>query len=161
MHKSSMKNMKKFRNSFTIDNLNLKVLDVGSRDLNGSYKELFGKGYNYVGFDIVPGKNVNITNWEEIKDNSFDIVISGQAFEHIKHDLKVMEEIARVLKPNSYCCIIAPSIGPIHCKPDYRRYKTKDLRLLAEQVGLKIIKIEIDHFSEEWKDCVLIAQKDK
>lgn len=159
MHKSSMYNMKNFRIEYLYGRRDLKVLDVGSRDLNGSYKILFGD-HDYIGFDMVLGENVDVSDWSELKEDSFDVVISGQAFEHIEDDQAVMNEIARVLKQDSYCCIIAPSKGPKHCKPDYRRYQPDDLRALAEKAGLTVVDLGIDYVSlSEWDDCVLIARK--
>lgn len=156
MHPSSMKNMENFRDKY-LAGIDLKILDVGSQDINGSYRELF-KGHIYIGFDTTKGINVDISSWAELKDNSFDIVISGQAFEHIEDDLKAMKEIARVLKPYSFCCIIAPSVGPKHCQPDYRRYQPNDLRTLAEKVGLIVLETRIDS-TGKWKDCILVALK--
>lgn len=161
MHPSSMKNMTEFRDKYLIDEAGLSVLDVGSRDVCGTYRGLFpGYSYVYVGFDIIPGKNVDVTDWEEIGDNSYDVVISGQAFEHIEHDFEVLQEIMRVMKPGAYCCIIAPSKGPKHCLPDYRRYQVSDFQTLAWRVGLEIVQVRIDYESKsEWDDCILIAQK--
>ena len=154
-----MKNMTKFKSEYLEGKINLRVLDVGSRDICGSYRGLF-KEHDYTGFDIVPGKNVDIIDWEEIEDNTYDVVISGQAFEHVEHDFEVMREIERVLKPGAICCIIAPSKGPKHCLPDYRRYQTNDLKILAERVGLFVIRVVIDYESESiWDDCVLVASK--
>jgi len=159
MHRSSLINMQNFKDRYLKEQENLKILDVGSQDICGSYKGIF-KEHGYVGFDIFPGKNVDITNWEEIDNNSFDVVISGQAFEHIENDQAVIDEIARVLKVGSFCCIIAPSIGPKHCEHDYRRYQPKDFVVLAEFVGLKVIEVRLDISGvSEWNDCILIAQK--
>lgn len=158
MHRSSLINMQKFKDRYLKDRVNLKVLDVGSQDICGSYREMF-RDQQYVGFDIVEGKNVNITDWNEIEDQSYDVVISGQAFEHIEHDFEVMKEISRVMKPGAQCCIIAPSQGPKHCLPDYRRYQTDDLKTLAQQAGLTVLQVRIDE-TKPWNDCVLIATKD-
>lgn len=153
-----MKNMRYFRESY-LKNKGLKVLDVGSQDINGSYKKLFSNHY-YVGFDRVKGKNVDICDWDELEDSSFDTVVSGQAFEHIKDDLKAMAQIERVLKPGSYCCIIAPSCGRKHCLPDYRRYQPEDLKNLVKKVGLSVIETWVDP-SCEWQDCIMIAKKEE
>lgn len=157
MHPSSMKNMKAFKDKYLFGRKNLKILDVGSQDINGSYKELF-RDHEYVGFDKTEGANVDVTSWLELESASFDVIISGQAFEHIENDLEVMKEIERVLKPHSYCCIIAPSIGPKHCLPDYRRYQPDDLITLAEKVGLLVFDARIDP-TGKWKDCILVALK--
>ena len=66
--------------------------------------------------DIQKGPNIDIVvsdiyNWIEIEDNSFDVVVSGQAFEHMEFFWKAIKEIERILKPGGLCCIIAPSAG--------------------------------------------------
>lgn len=161
MHAESIQEMKEFADKYV--GANAKVLDVGSLDINGSYRGLFGKGY--VGLDIVPGPNVDLCvddpyGWPlEIK--SFDVVISGQAFEHIEFPEKTMLEISRVLKPGGYCCIIAPSAGPKHDYPkDYRRFDVKSLRQLAKDGSLKVISAVVNE-TPVWNDAVLIGQKPK
>ena len=72
--------------------------------------------------DMTPGKNVDIVlpspyRWRGIESNSVDVLISGQAFEHIEFFWITMLEIARVLKPGGLCCIIAPSGGAEHKYP--------------------------------------------
>ena len=60
----------------------IKVLDVGSFDVNGTYKPLFEENkYEYFGLDMESGANVDIVlknpyNWSEIETDSFEIVIS-------------------------------------------------------------------------------------
>ena len=69
-------------------NTKKKVRDVGSYDVNGTYKMLFPDDYfEYSGLDMVPGPNVDVCIenpyvWNDFANESFDIVISGQAFEH-------------------------------------------------------------------------------
>jgi len=59
MHPESMKEMKEFSIKYNaMNNDNLKVLDVGSFDVNGSYRDLFGIGYT--GLDIIDGPKVDI-----------------------------------------------------------------------------------------------------
>ena len=98
-----------------INKREVKVLDVGSYDVNGSYKHLFNEQkYTYTGLDMEDGPNVDIVlrnpyDWEAIDADSFDVVISGQAFEHIEFFWKIMEEMTRVLKKDGLLCIIAPN----------------------------------------------------
>ncbi|MBV9127757.1 MAG: methyltransferase domain-containing protein, partial [Verrucomicrobia bacterium] len=88
------------------------VLDLGSQDINGSYRSIFEpEKWRYVGVDMTPGKNVDVVladpyRWREFRTASVDCVISGQAFEHTEFFWLSMEEIARVLKPGALCCII-------------------------------------------------------
>lgn len=159
MHQSSYEHMRTFRNSLGESG---KILDVGSQDLNGSYKELF-KDWEYVGLDIISGKNVDLItsnpySWEELEDESFDVIISGQTLEHVEFPDKVFAEIYRVLRPAALCCIIAPSSGPRHGEPWYRNFSQEDMKSLAEDVGLKI-KDLFTGPDPEFHDCVLIAEK--
>ncbi len=166
MHPSSMTHMKAFRDKYLRGLEGLTVIDVGSLDINGSYRDLFS-AHEYTGLDVVKGKNVDMVlkapcKWDEVRDGSVDVVISGQAFEHIKYDNKVMAEVARSLKPGGHCCIIAPSAGPLYEVLDYRRYQATDMRNLAEGAGLEVVECGIRPAgSPVWRDCVLIAEKPK
>ena len=125
--------MEKFKNQYLDKSTNLKILDVGSYDSNNppyNYGLLFKeKNWKYWGMDIKKGSNVDIVvkdiyNWVEIENESYDIVISGQAFEHMDYFWKAAEEMTRILKPNGYLCIIVPSAGPVHRNPvDCYRFK--------------------------------------
>lgn len=161
MHESSMKNMDNFIADYLEGKTGI-VIDVGSLDINGSYRELF-EGWNYIGIDVVQGKNVDLVlshpnNWWMFSNECIDVIISGQCFEHVEDHDALMLEIARTLKVGGICCIIAPSGGD----PDHglRKYKIKDFNKLAKDVGLKVVNCEIDKKSE-WKDCILIAEKER
>jgi len=174
MHASSYKNMERFVGKYLQGYKYGKamVLDVGSRDANGSYKPLF-KGWEYKGLDICPGNNVDITVkdiycWSEVEPNSYDVVISGQAFEHMDYPWMTIGEIARVMKVGGMCCIIAPSAGPIHSVPggkDCYRYYPDGLAALARHANLDCIEAYIGwqfiagFEDDQWKDCVLICKK--
>ena len=163
MHESSMKNMGAFISEYLKDKSGI-VLDVGSLNMNGSYRNLFDvEDWDYIGLDVQPGDNVDIIpanpyRWWTFSDECIDVVISGQTFEHIKYDLAVMKEIARVLKIGGLCCFIAPSEGEED--HGYRKYTLAGMKKLAEDSQLVTMKGYIDKDSE-WRDCVLIAKKEK
>jgi SAM-dependent methyltransferase len=80
-----------------------KVLDVGSYNVNGTYRPIFGSGYSYQGLDISPGPNVdivanNLYRWP-VEDNFYDLVISGQCLEHVEAPWLWIDEVYRVCKP--------------------------------------------------------------
>ncbi len=114
MHIASLLRMKYFVENYTQDFKKAKILDVGSNDLNGSYKQFFTDNkFLYTGLDLEEGKNVdyvpkNPYKWTELKDNSFDIVISGQVLEHAEFFWFTVAEMARVLKEEGLLCIIVP-----------------------------------------------------
>lgn len=145
---------------------------MGSMDINGSYRDLFDpQKWSYVGLDMQAGKNVDLVpkdpyDWNEIEENSLDLVISGQAMEHIEFPWKTFENIARVLKPGALCCIIAPSAGPEHRHPvDCWRFFPDGMRALCKHAGLLVQNAVIDSSevredgSNLWKDLTLTAQK--
>jgi SAM-dependent methyltransferase len=156
MHETSFLTMKNFKDEFVPDGSS--VLDIGSYNVNGTYTPIF-IGCDYVGFDIRSGDNVDIVDWKLIENDSFDFVISGQTFEHVEDDLKLMGEIRRALKPGGVCCIIAPSTGSSQDYPSgYRRYQPEDMIKLSDSVGLEVVEA---YLGEEtmWTDCVLVARK--
>jgi len=177
MHKSSILRMKWFVDNYAskiIEN-KIKVLDVGSYDVNGSYKHLFMEDkYEYFGLDMEEGPNVDITlknpyNWNEIETGSFDIVISGQAFEHIEFFWITMSEMARVLKKNGLLCIIAPNGFGEHRYPvDCYRFFSDGMVALARYVSMEILHTHTncapspdstDWYSLNAADSILIAKK--
>lgn len=177
MHKSSILRMKWFVDNYAskISKDKVKVLDVGSYDVNGSYKPLFSdKKYEYVGLDMEAGPNVDIVlknpyNWAEFETDSFDIVISGQAFEHIEFFWITMAEMARVLKKEGLLCIIAPNGFGEHRYPvDCYRFFTDGMVALARYVSLETLHAHtncapspdsIDWYSLDASDSMLIARK--
>jgi SAM-dependent methyltransferase len=153
----------------------VRVLDVGSYDVNGSYRPLFNESkYHYTGLDMEEGPNVDIVlenpyDWDAIESNGFDIVISGQAFEHIEFFWKTMEEMTRVLKKDGLLCIIGPNGHGEHRFPvDCYRFFADGMIALARYVGIEPLhahtncapsRNDTDWYSETCADSVLIARK--
>lgn len=180
MHLSSYLKMEWFKNIYLADRKDekLKILDIGSCNMGGSYRLLFSEpAWSYTGMDMAQGPGVDIVvgdgyNWKEIAGAVYDVVISGQAFEHMPYFWLVMQEVARVLKPDGICCIIAPSSGPEHrCPVDCYRFYTDGMIAMADYVHLNVLHAftgegikdsERDIFQDNdgvWHDSVLIAQK--
>ena len=176
MHQSSIDGMLLFRKKY-LDNRKdepLLIVDLGSLDVNGSYRPHFDvPSWTYRGIDMSPGKNVDIVlrnpyNWRELKSNSVDVLISGQAFEHIEFFWITMLEIERVLRPGGLCCIIAPSGGAEHGYPvDCWRFYTDGFAALARFARLEVVEVftrrepdsKYTDLSNSWRDSVLICRK--
>ena len=151
MHKSSKEKMRAFRNKYLSarEGERLTVLDLGSMDVNGSYREIFDHPkWRYQGLDLAEGENVDIVlkntySWKEVKSDSVDVLVSGQAFEHMEFFWITMLEVARVLKPGGLCCIIAPSSGYEHRYPvDCWRFFPDGMDALARFARLKVLAID-------------------
>lgn len=115
MHKSSFQSMEKFKNNYLNPEDSLNILDIGSYDASDtSYnygRFLREDNWKYRGMDIQEGPNVDIVvsdiyNWIEIEDSSFDVVISGQAFEHMEFFWKAIKEIERILNLEDYAVLL-------------------------------------------------------
>lgn len=177
MHKSAVKRMEWFIQNYIPKDTKLKILDVGSYNVNGCYKPLLSN-YNceYVGLDLVKGPNVDVVvadpyNWKELEDDSFDVVISGSAFEHIEYPWLTIKQIYNKLKPGGICCILTPFNLKEHRYPtDCYRYYPDGMIALAKYANLTVINcttggypagVDINSWltSENYDDTVLIAAK--
>jgi hypothetical protein len=82
-HKEQQDFISSVRDRFPEKFKGVKVLDIGSLDINGNNRFAF-EDYEYIGIDIGEGNNVDIIcRGHEFKDeNGFDVVISTECFEH-------------------------------------------------------------------------------
>jgi SAM-dependent methyltransferase len=151
------------------------VLDVGSYNVNGCYREMFeSRGFTYKGLDMEPGPNVDIVatrpyQWDEIADDIFDAVISGQALEHIEFFWVTVAEMVRVTKEGGLICIIAPNGFEEHRYPvDCWRFFTDGMIAIARYYQLEILNAhtnaaptaqDIDWYSSDCADSMLVARK--
>ena len=144
MDKNSLLRMEWFIENY-ISILDKKVLDVGSYDVNGSYKHLFpASRFDYVGLDVCDGPNVDIAvknpyKWSEVETDSFDVVISGQTLEHVEFFWITMSEMTRVLKCGGTMFIIVPRGFIEHRHPvDCYRFLADGMVALARYCNLFI-----------------------
>lgn len=168
MHPSAAENLTKFVNKYLVPlkeiDAKLTIIDIGSQDINGNNRTQFNSpNWKYIGVDIVEGNNVDIVLKDPYKypfeNNSVDIVVSTNTFEHIEFPWKSMEEIARVIKPGGLICIIAPSFGGKHEETDCWRILIDGMKSLCKWSKLEPIEVYIDQANSWWLDCVLIATK--
>lgn len=88
-------------------------MDIGSLDINGNNKYLFSQCL-YIGVDIGEGNNVDfVTAGHELllPEESVDVVVSTEAFEHDEHYEKTLKNIARILKPGGLFLFTCATTG--------------------------------------------------
>ena len=151
MHDSSYVAMKTFRDKYLNALRDKSILDVGSLDINGSYKPLFENAelnWKYTGLDIAPGPNVDIVVqnpaiWDEIDASSYDVIVSGQCMEHVMNLRDWMFNIKRALRPTGIVCLIAPWKFKIHrCPRDYWRILPDGMEYLLEKIArLRVVDV--------------------
>lgn len=128
----------------------LLAVDIGSYDVNGSYRTLFdAPGWRYTGVDLEAGPGVDVVLSSPYRlpfaTGSVDVVLSGQAFEHIEHFWITWLEMLRVLKPGGLVFLIAPSRGPEHRYPqDCWRFYPDGYRALAKFGRCELVEVHTD-----------------
>lgn len=158
MHENSMILMKEFVDQYVPESV--VVLDIGSADINGTYRSLF-PNRKYIGVDLTLGLNVDVIinskEWNELKD--VDVVISGQTLEHVADIPKFLNTLFNVLKNDGLICMIAPSAGPAHEFPIWVGHFSKSkMSKIMTDAGFEIISC-ISSDVEIWKDTCCIAKK--
>lgn len=160
MHESSFNEMKRILNN--LPKTRLSIVDFGSCDINGSYKQLLNSNWEYIGVDLIEGNNVDIVMKGEydvpIASNSIDIVISGQTLEHARNPFKLVGEMSRIVKTEGFLILVAPWMFHEHkdlnCILDCFRILPDGMRSLLESNGNKVFA----SYKKE-QDCWGIGKK--
>lgn len=131
-----------------------KTLDVGSRDINGSPRELF---HEYIGIDSLKGKNVDMrasAHALPFMDSEFDNVLCLDMLEHDPTFWLSIPEMIRVLRPGGNLVIAVPGIG-FH-KHNY----PSDFWRFTEEAMTMLLK-EMQVLSVEENDAIVLAHARK
>lgn len=94
-------------------NFQLKVLDIGSLDINGGPHKLFSS-LEYIGVDVAEGPNVNyVSRGENVNfpDESFDVTMSSECFEHNPNWIATIQNMIRMTKVNGLIVFSAAGTG--------------------------------------------------
>jgi SAM-dependent methyltransferase len=169
MHATSQENMQKcykryLQPSFIDARKKIVVLEMGSADVNGSYRGIFSHPkIQYCGADLANGRGVDLvlkSPYEiPLGDAYADVVISGQMLEHCAYFWLSFQEMVRVLKPDGLLFLIAPSAGPIHRFPvDCYRFYPDAYKALADLTGCHLVDSWLDKRGP-WKDLVGVFSK--
>jgi SAM-dependent methyltransferase len=166
MHLESFELMKYFVHKYLNTETKLEILDIGSYDVNGSYKDLFQQpDWKYWGLDMIEGPNVDIVSksaYEFGLEKQFDVVISGNCLEHVEAPWNWIKEVEKVIKPGGLLCIVTPfSIGehryPVDCwriLPDGYKYlleKESNFEVIESKLNIPIPEIKHKFFSNRPK----------
>ena len=89
-----------------------RVLEVGSLNVNGSFRTLF-TDCDYTGIDIHPGKDVDlvIKGHEYTSKKKFGVVCSGECFEHDEYWQQTVDNMYRLLKKGGLFFFTCASTG--------------------------------------------------
>jgi SAM-dependent methyltransferase len=91
----------------------VKVLDIGSLDINGNNRHVFEHPYSYIGVDLNEGNNVDVISPGHLYDSGylFDVVMSSECFEHDMYYARTLQNMIKLLKPNGLLIFTCASTG--------------------------------------------------
>lgn len=124
-----------------------RILEIGSKNINGSVRELFFDAKEYSGIDSEPGFNVDLVldahdTTKKFKSSSFDIVLCLEMLEHDNAFWITVEAMKKVLKKGGVLIISTPTFGfPLHRHPkDYFRFGEDSFREILF-AGFEILRL--------------------
>ncbi|MEW5965698.1 MAG: class I SAM-dependent methyltransferase [Pseudomonadota bacterium] len=91
----------------------MRVLEVGSLDINGSVRDFF-KDCEYTGLDVAPGPNVDIVCEGQKYDapsDSYDVVISCEVMEHNPYWAETFQNMIRLCRPGGLIVMTCATTG--------------------------------------------------
>lgn len=150
MHPESMSLMSRMVKEFSPAPLQ-KIVEVGSRDINGSYRSLFaGQEVSYVGIDLSRGPGVDLVLQDPyefpISSNTADLVLCGQTMEHSEYPWRLFIEMVRIVRPGGSLLMVHPCAWPQHRHPvDCWRILPDGYMALAKlRPEMKVLQVGID-----------------
>lgn len=101
------------------DTAKLRILEIGSRDVNGSPRPLCEGAAEYIGIDVREGRGVDqvVAAADYDGKGAFDLVISSEALEHTPDPQEIIACARRALKTGGRLLITAaaPDRAPHSC----------------------------------------------
>ena len=178
MHPTAMKNcemfFKAYGNSFPAKD-QLKIIEIGSQDVNGSIRSAAPPEATYIGVDFARAKGVDVVLDDPYSlpfaDNEADIVLTSSCLEHSELFWLSFLEMMRILKPSGLLYINAPSNGIIHKFPVdcWRFYPDSGHALVTwarrNQMNAALLESYVSNQSGgrlgTWNDFVAVFVKDE
>lgn len=125
----------------------LDVVEIGSYDVNGSVRELFGNAPHYLGVDMRPGPGVDrVANVEDLValvdavGARWPVVVSTEMLEHTPRPWVAVGNMAALLSPGGYLVLTTrgPGFG-LHEHPgDFYRFTPPAIAVLLADLGLGV-----------------------
>ena len=140
MHPNSILIFKKHCTHLFRDGLS--VLEIGPESFPGIYqRKIDNATITWHTLDIAPDRRLTYVATEEyaypVPPNTYDVVMSAQVIEHVRHPWRWMRELARICKPGGHVLTICPVTWPYHEHPvDCWRIWPEGMRSLYEDAGL-------------------------
>lgn len=146
------------------------ILDVGSRDVNGTLRPFAGDEAKYLGVDLQAGPGVDVVLQDPYKlpfpAASFDLVLSTSCLEHDPLFWLTFEEMARVTRIGGFIYLSVPVQGEVHRHPldCWRFYPDAGVALVvwAGRRGHPVRLVESFQMpprEDQWVDFVAVFER--
>jgi SAM-dependent methyltransferase len=148
-HPAQRNFFKEIRKRFPEHFYQVRVIDCGSLNVNGSLKDLFEDSF-YFGVDIVPGLNVDIVcpvkdlDYKEV----FDTVVSAEMLEHSETYKEDLEKMVKMLRPGGLLVISAAGKG----RAEHGTRRTGDSWGTSPDYYKNIEHIDFENIIKDLKD---------
>lgn len=120
-----------------------RVVEIGSRNVNGTPRSLFAGVESYTGIDVRPGDGVDVVadgaTWQP--DEPVDLVVCMEVLEHAPEAGEIVANACRMLRPGGTLILTAAGEGraphsasdggPLQAGEFYRNVSADDLRQWA------------------------------
>ncbi|EIC91871.1 hypothetical protein IMCC13023_03500 [Candidatus Aquiluna sp. IMCC13023] len=96
------------------DRSSMRILEIGSYNVNGGVRALFEGVKEYVGVDLVSGPGVDLVSpGHQVSEElgPFDLVIATEVFEHDANWSLTLEKMITLLRPGGTCIVTCASTG--------------------------------------------------
>jgi SAM-dependent methyltransferase len=171
MHDTARYFGKLFLDTYVGESGDLTYVEIGSGDINGSFRKLVASCRSYVGLDLAAGQGVDAVMGDAgalpIADNAVDVCVSSSSFEHTEFFWLLFNEIQRILKPGGLFYLNVPANGIFHRHPVdcWRFYPDSGIALQnwARRNGHHTLLLESftgNQKREGWNDFVAVFIKD-
>lgn len=171
MHDTALKFGKLFLDTYVSAASPLMLVEVGSRDVNGSIRQFADPVHSYTGLDFDAGRGVDIVLDDAYSfpfgDESVDVLLTSSCFEHSEFFWLTFLECQRILKPGGLMYLNAPSNGLFHRHPVdcWRFYPDSGLALArwANRHGYPTALLESftgRRANDVWNDFIAVFVKD-
>jgi SAM-dependent methyltransferase len=89
-------------------------------------------------FELVHGDGCDM----DFDDQTFDTVLDVQVLEHVFEPIRMVEEIARVIKRGGYAIFVVPTTSTMHLAPAYHyNFSRYWIREAMERAGFEIVEL--------------------
>jgi SAM-dependent methyltransferase len=171
MHDTALQFGKLFLETYADGPEKKTIVEVGSRDVNGSIRQFAAPQHDYIGLDFDSGRGVDVVIEDPycfpLKTESADIVLTSSCFEHSEFFWLTFLDCQRILKPDGVMYLNVPSNGLFHRHPVdcWRFYPDSGLALArwANRHGYPTALLESfigRRANDVWNDFIAVFVKD-